>query len=118
MPTWRRRCVPSCESRRGKQYQGINGCPGDKQWCLSHKVIARTHPLVRNTALMRRTRAGTTYRAIAGINGIRVLAESEIAGVHLSSVDGIRWCTFSHGIRQQPDERVQARSDALFVRRD
>ena len=83
-----------------KQYQGIERLPlATKQWGVySHKVIARTHPLVRNINSRfdaPHSRWNNVPRDSLESTGIRVLAESEIAGVHLaSSADGIRWVYF------------------------
>ena len=83
-----------------KQYYGIERTPlPTKQWGVySHRVTAPLHPLVRNINSRfdaPHSRWNNVPRETLESAGIRVLAESEVAGVQLaSSADGIRWVYF------------------------
>ena len=83
-----------------KQYQQIDRVVlPNKQWGVySHRVIAPTHPLVANINSRfdaPHSRWNTVPKQALDEAGVRVLAHSEVAGVHLaSSADGIRWVYF------------------------
>jgi len=68
---------------------------GEKRWgVFSHSVIQRTHPLVSdiNTRFdVPHSRFNEVFRSDIEAAGLRVLVESEMAGVHLAtSSDGFR----------------------------
>jgi homoserine O-succinyltransferase/O-acetyltransferase len=83
-----------------KQYQGIERTPlSSKRWGVySHRVVAPKHPLVANVNSRfdaPHSRWNDVPREQLEAAGVRVLAHSEVAGVHLaSSADGFRWVYF------------------------
>ncbi|MEM7404238.1 MAG: homoserine O-succinyltransferase [Pseudomonadota bacterium] len=83
-----------------KQYYGVERIPlPTKQWGVySHRVVAPDHPLVGNINSRfdaPHSRWNNVPVAELEAAGIRVLATSETAGVHLAcSEDGIRWVYF------------------------
>lgn len=91
--------VCSCLATHARiaQVYGVNRVPLEKkQWGVySHQVVDRTHPLTSNLNTRfdaPHSRWNNALRADLEAAGIRVLADSEVAGVHLAvSPDGIRW---------------------------